>query len=109
MGIGPVFAMPPPARTRFGLKIDDVGLWELNEAFAVQVIYCQRQARHSGRSGSTSTAAPSRSAIPTACTGARLTGHALIEGKRRGVKPCRRDDVRRRRDGRGGLIRGPLN
>ena len=84
MGIGPVFAVPKLLE-RFGLKMDDIGLWELNEAFAVQVLYC-RDKLGIPNDRSTSTAARSRSATPTACRGARLTGHALIEGKRRGAK-----------------------
>ena len=65
MGIGPVFAVPK-LLARHGLKVDDIGLWELNEAFASQAIYCQQTARHSRPSGSTSTAARSRSAIRSA-------------------------------------------
>ena len=84
MGIGPVFAVPKLLK-RFGLGMDDIGLWELNEAFAVQVLYCQ-----------------DRLGIPDEClnvnggaiaighpygmSGARMVGHALIEGKRRGAK-----------------------
>ena len=84
MGIGPVFAVPKVLK-RLGLKVDDIDLWELNEAFAVQVLYCATSWA-SRWTASTSTAAPSRSATPTACSGQRLTGHALIEGKRRGAK-----------------------
>ena len=84
MGIGPVFAIPRLLQ-RAGVKLEDVGLWELNEAFAVQVIYCR-----------------DRLGIPDEClnvnggaiavghpygvSGARLVGHALIEGRRRGLK-----------------------
>ena len=68
MGIGPVFAVPKLLK-RFGLTVDDIGLWELNEAFAVQVLYCQGTSSASPTTSSTSTAAPSRSAIPTACPG----------------------------------------
>ncbi len=84
MGIGPVFAVPK-LLARHGLKVDDIDLWELNEAFASQAIYCQQ-----------------RLGIPDAClnvnggsisighpfgmTGARLAGHVLLEGKRRGAK-----------------------
>ena len=64
MGIGPVFAVPKLLAAH-GLKIDDIGLWELNEAFAVQVLYC-RDRLGIPTSGSTSTAARSRSAIPMA-------------------------------------------
>ena len=85
MGIGPVFAVPKLLKAH-GLKVDDIGLWELNEAFACQVLYCRDRLGIDPTTSSTSTAARSRSAIPTACAGARMTGHALIEGKRRGAK-----------------------
>jgi acetyl-CoA C-acetyltransferase len=84
MGIGPVFAIPRLLE-RTGLKMDDVGLWELNEAFAVQVIYCRdRLGIPSERLNVNGGAV----AIghPYGMSGARMTGHALIEGKRRGVK-----------------------
>ena len=64
MGIGPVFAVPR-LLARHGLKVDDIGLWELNEAFASQALYCQ-QRLGIPTSGSTSTAARSRSAIRSA-------------------------------------------
>ena len=84
MGIGPVFAIPK-LLDRFGLKIDDIGLWELNEAFAVQVLYCRDKLgidndRLNVNGGSISIG------HPFGMTGARCVGHALIEGKRRGVK-----------------------
>jgi len=84
MGIGPVFAVPK-LLDRFGLKIDDIGLWELNEAFAVQVLYCRDTLgipndRLNVDGGAISIG------HPYGMSGARLTGHALIEGKRRGVK-----------------------
>jgi acetyl-CoA C-acetyltransferase len=84
MGIGPVFAIPKLLR-RFDLKIDDIGLWELNEAFAVQVIYCRDQLgipndRLNVDGGAISIG------HPYGMSGARLTGHALIEGKRRGAR-----------------------
>ena len=84
MGIGPVFAVPR-LLDRFGLKIDDIGLWELNEAFAVQVLYCRDTLgipndRLNVDGGAISIG------HPYGMSGARLTGHALIEGKRRGAK-----------------------
>ncbi|MGT2494417.1 acetyl-CoA acetyltransferase [Cupriavidus basilensis] len=84
MGIGPVFAVPRLLQ-RAGLKIDDIGLWELNEAFAVQVLYCQDrlgipEERLNVNGGSIAIG------HPYGATGARQVGHALIEGKRRGVK-----------------------
>ena len=84
MGIGPVFAVPRLLE-RQGLKIDDIGLWELNEAFAVQTIYCRDRlgidpAILNVDGGSISIG------HPYGMTGARLAGHALIEGKRRGVR-----------------------
>ncbi len=84
MGIGPVFAIPK-LLGRFGLKIDDIGLWELNEAFAVQVLYCRDKLGIPNdllnvNGGSISIG------HPYGMTGARCTGHALIEGKRRSAK-----------------------
>ncbi len=84
MGIGPVYAIPK-LLGRFGLKIDDIGLWELNEAFAVQVLYCRDKLGIPNdllnvNGGSISIG------HPYGMTGARCTGHALIEGKRRGAK-----------------------
>lgn len=84
MGIGPVFAVPK-LLTRFGLSVDDIGLWELNEAFAVQVLYCQDELgipndRLNVNGGAISIG------HPYGMSGARMVGHALIEGKRRGVK-----------------------
>jgi acetyl-CoA C-acetyltransferase len=84
MGIGPVFAIPRLLQ-RSGLKMDDIGLWELNEAFAVQVVYCRDKLgipweRLNVNGGSIAIG------HPFGMTGARCTGHALIEGKRRGVR-----------------------
>jgi acetyl-CoA C-acetyltransferase len=84
MGIGPVFAVPKLLK-RFGKKIDDIDLWELNEAFAVQVIYCRDRLgipndRLNVDGGAISIG------HPYGMSGARMTGHALIEGKRRGAK-----------------------
>src|SRR3954454_6283767 len=84
MGIGPVFAVPKLLK-RFGLSVDDIGLWELNEAFAVQVLYCRDKLgipddRLNVDGGSISIG------HPYGMSGARLVGHALIEGKRRGAK-----------------------
>ena len=84
MGIGPVFAIPKLLK-QAGKKIADIGLWELNEAFAVQVIYCRDKLgipdeRLNVNGGSIAVG------HPYGVTGSRLIGHALIEGKRRGVQ-----------------------
>jgi len=84
MGIGPVFAIPKLLQ-RNGLTADDIGLWELNEAFAVQALYCRDKlgidpAKFNVNGGAISIG------HPYVMSGARMVGHALIEGKRRGVK-----------------------
>jgi acetyl-CoA C-acetyltransferase len=84
MGIGPVFAVPKLLK-RAGLKVDDIGLWELNEAFAVQLRYCKDKLgipddRINVNGGAIAVG------HPYGVSGTRLVGHALIEGKRRGVK-----------------------
>jgi acetyl-CoA C-acetyltransferase len=84
MGIGPVFAIPK-VLSRLGLKVSDIDLWELNEAFAVQVIYCRDKL---GIPGDRLNVNGGAIAVghPYGVSGQRLTGHALIEGKRRGAK-----------------------
>ncbi len=84
MGIGPVFAIPKLLKAN-GLKMDDIGLWELNEAFAVQVVYCRDKLGIPNDLLNVNGGAISIG-HPFGMSGARLTGHALIEGKRRGAK-----------------------
>jgi acetyl-CoA C-acetyltransferase len=84
MGIGPVFAVPKLLQ-QHGLKVDDIGLWELNEAFAVQALYCRNRLgidpeRYNVDGGAISIG------HPYGMSGARMVGHALVEGKRRGVR-----------------------
>lgn len=84
MGIGPVFAIPKLLKAN-GLKMDDIGLWELNEAFAVQVIYCRDKLGIPMENMNVNGGAISVG-HPYGMSGARMVAHALIEGKRRGVK-----------------------
>jgi acetyl-CoA acetyltransferase len=84
MGIGPVFAVPR-LLARAGLRMSDIGLWELNEAFAVQVVYCRDELgiptdRLNVDGGAIAVG------HPYGMSGTRLAGHALIEGRRRGVR-----------------------
>lgn len=84
MGIGPVFAVPKLLKQN-GLSVDDIGLWELNEAFAVQVLYCRDQL---GIDNDKLNVNGGAIAVghPYGMSGSRMIGHALLEGKRRGVK-----------------------
>jgi acetyl-CoA C-acetyltransferase len=84
MGIGPIYAVPKLLK-KAGLKVEDIGLWELNEAFAVQVLYCADKLgipmdRLNVNGGAIAVG------HPYGVSGARMTGHALIEGKRRGAR-----------------------
>ncbi len=84
MGIGPVFAIPKVLK-KLGLKVQDIDLWELNEAFAVQVIYCRDKLGIPNEKLNVNGGAIALG-HPYGVSGQRLTGHALIEGKRRGAK-----------------------
>jgi acetyl-CoA C-acetyltransferase len=84
MGIGPVFAVPK-LLDRFGLKVEDIDLWELNEAFAVQALYCRDRL---GIPADRLNVDGGAIAVghPYGMSGTRLTGHILIEGRRRGAR-----------------------
>jgi len=84
MGIGPIYAIPKLLK-QHGLKMSDIGLWELNEAFAVQVLYCQE---HLGIPNELLNVNGGAISIghPYGMSGSRMVAHALIEGKRRGAK-----------------------
>ncbi|HSJ28084.1 MAG TPA: acetyl-CoA C-acyltransferase [Acidimicrobiia bacterium] len=84
MGIGPVFAVPKLLE-RTGLTVDDIGLWELNEAFAVQTVYCRDTLGIDNEIYNVNGGAISIG-HPYGMSGARMVGHALLEGKRRGVR-----------------------
>src|SRR6202011_4075759 len=84
MGIGPVFAVPKLLQ-KHGLKVSDIDIWELNEAFAVQALYCGDRLRTDPAKFNVDGGAISIG-HPFGMSGTRLTGHALIEGKRRGAK-----------------------
>ncbi len=105
MGIGPVFGIPRLLK-RHGLKIEDIDMWELNEAFAVQVIYCRDKLgidpeKLNVNGGSIAVG------HPYGMTGSRLVGHVLIEGRRRKAKYGRRDHVCWWRHGCGRPVRNP--
>jgi acetyl-CoA acetyltransferase len=102
MGIGPVLAVPR-LLARHGLKVDDIDLWELNEAFASQTVYCMDKlgldpAKTNVNGGSISIG------HPYGMTGSRLTGHILLEGRRPRRQTRRGHHVHRRRHGRGRAV-----
>jgi acetyl-CoA acetyltransferase len=107
MGIGPVFAVPKLLQAT-GLTVADIGLWEINEAFACQVLYCRDRLgipddRLNVNGGAIAIG------HPFGMSGARLVGHALLEGRRRGREVRGREHVHRRRHGGGGAVRGGLS
>ncbi len=107
MGIGPVFAVPKLLDAH-GLTIDDIGLWELNEAFAVQALYCRDRLgidpeRYNVDGGGISVG------HPYGMTGARLVGHAPHRRQAPRCEVRRRDDVHRRRAGSRGTLRSRLS
>ena len=103
MGIGPVFAVPKLLK-QAGLKVEDIDLWELNEAFAVQVLYCARQARHSA--GPSERERRRDRGRPSVWRVGRAADRPCADRRQAARREaCRRDDVHRRRAGRGGVVR----
>ncbi len=105
MGIGPAIAVPR-LLSRHGLTVADIDLWELNEAFASQTLYCMDKLGIPPDKCNVNGGAISIG-HPYGMTGARLTGHLLLEGRRRGAIIWGGHHVHRRRHGRGGPVRDP--